>query len=564
VRWRDRYSWIALTALLVVAAAFLWHETRGTTLWSDEWHWALYRRENDLGTFLEPHNEHLSLVPLALYRLLFATAGLTDYAPYRALGIGGHIVCVTLVFAYASRRVGSLPALLAAALILFLGPAWQNILWPFQVGSQISLAAGLGALLMLDRADRPGDAAACALLAVSIASSGLGIPIAAGVAVDVLWGRRRLRSAWIVAAPLAAYGLWWLVYQDSDFVRHNLVVAPGFAADSAAAALSAVSGLSGPTLDEQGETLGWGRPLAVAAAGLLVWRLARAGPVPARVFALLAIAVSFWFLTGLRRAGISTPYEGRYLYVGALFLVLVAVELARGFSPPRWAAWLMAAALGLAILANLGDLRDGGRFLRSQATSTRAELGALEIGRPLLEPGFVATRLPGYPFILIQAGPYFAAADSYGSPAASAAEIASAPESARQIADGELTLIHEVALTAGGPGARVGSRPAVDAVSGGDVTGRGGCVRFRPDGPRAAGVASELAFTLPSSGVLLTAGSAPATVAVRRFADGFPSEPLGTLAARGSATLRLRPDLADEPWHVRVASDRGVTACGLA
>ena len=75
-------------------------------------------------------------------------------------------------------------------------PAWQNILWPFQVGWLLSLAAGLGALLALDRGDRRGEAAACALVALSLASSGIGVAIAAGVLVDVLW--RRPRAAWIV------------------------------------------------------------------------------------------------------------------------------------------------------------------------------------------------------------------------------------------------------------------------------------------------------------------------------------------------------------------------------
>lgn len=562
MRWREGYSWIALTALMVVAAAFFWHETRGTTLWFDEWEWALYRRGRDLGTFLEPHNEHLSLVPLAIYRLLFATAGLTDYAPYRALGIAGHLVCVVLVFVYASRRVGSVAALLAALVILFLGPAWQNILWPFQIGWHISLATGLGALLMLDRVDRAGDLAASILLALSIASSGVGIAIAIGVAVDVLWSRRTLRAAWIVAAPLALYALWWLVYQESELVRHNVVVAPGFAADSAAAALSALAGLAG-TLDEQGDTLGWGRPLAVAAAGVLIWRMSSLRPVSSRVLALLAILLAFWLLTGLRRAGISNPYEGRYLYVGALFLVLLAVELGGGIAPRRWAAWLAACALGLAVLANLGDLRDGGRYLRAQAPSARADLGALELARPLPDPGYVATRFPGHPFIRVQAGPYFAAAEAYGSPAASAAAIAAAPEYARQIADGELTLIHEVALAPSEADPPLGAAPAVDTATGGGVTVRGRCVTFRPAGVRAAGVASELAFTLPSSGVLLTAGRAAATVAVRRFAQAFPEPPLGTVTAGASAILRIGPDRADRPWHVRVASEQPVTACGL-
>ena len=39
------------------------------------------RRGSSLGTFLEPHNGHFSLVPIVLYKVLFATAGLDDYAP---------------------------------------------------------------------------------------------------------------------------------------------------------------------------------------------------------------------------------------------------------------------------------------------------------------------------------------------------------------------------------------------------------------------------------------------------------------------------------------------------
>jgi len=564
VRWRDGYSWIALAALLLGAAAFFWHETRGTTLWFDEWEWALYRRGDDLGTFLEPHNEHLSLVPIAVYRLLFATAGLTDYAPFRALVIGGHVACVVLVYVYASRRVGGLAALLAAVPILFLGPAWQNFLWPFQIAWLISIAAGVGALLALDRRDRRGDAAACALLALAIASSGLGIPIAAGVAVELLWARRRPRDAWIVVAPLAVYASWWLVYQESDFARHGVVLAPGFAADSAAAALSALAGLAGSTIAAERETLGWGRPLAVLAAGIVIWRLAALRPVAPRVLALLAILLSFWLLTGLRRAGISSPDEGRYLYVGGLFLVLLAVELARGVALPRWAAALLACAVALSVVANIGDVRDGGRYLRSQAPSARAELAALELARPLVQPAYVVSGFPGHPLIRVRAGAYFEAAGAYGSPAASAGELAAAPEGARLLADAELARIHAAALAPVASGRPGGAAPAVDSASGGRTSADAACVRFRPAGARAAGVGSELAFTLPAAGVLLRAHGGPATVALRRFADGFPAQPLGTIGAGGSATLRIEPDLADRPWHVRVASERPVAACGVA
>ena len=130
-------AWIALAVLLVAAAAFFYYETRGTTLWVDEWDWAQNRRGWDLDTFLRPHNGHLSLVPVAIYKLLFATAGLTHYAPYRIVLIAAHLLCVGLVFVYASRRVGSYLGVIAAALILFLGPAWQNILSPFVTSIEI-------------------------------------------------------------------------------------------------------------------------------------------------------------------------------------------------------------------------------------------------------------------------------------------------------------------------------------------------------------------------------------------------------------------------------------------
>ena len=143
--------------LCLGAAVFFAYQTRGTTFWFDEWEWIAQRRGNDVGTFLDPHNQHLSLVPIALYRLLFATVGLDDYRPYRALVIAAHIGVVVLVFAYARTRVGAWLALAPAALLLFFGPGWQEVLWPFQVAWLIAIGAGVLALMALDRRTRGGD-----------------------------------------------------------------------------------------------------------------------------------------------------------------------------------------------------------------------------------------------------------------------------------------------------------------------------------------------------------------------------------------------------------------------
>ena len=297
-------AWIGLAALLLFTAAVVLRETRDTTLWGDDMGWALNRRS---GSLLRPHNGHFSLIPLLLYRALFATAGLTDYLPYRVMITVGHLAVGALLYVYARRRIGPIAALLPTAVLLTLGPAWQNFLWPFQIAWLISLSAGLVALLALDREDRRGDTVACAALAVAVASSGVGIAVAAGVVVDVI-GRRR--PLWVIAAPLALYAVWWLIYQDSDFFRHNVVVAPQFAADAAGGAVATVLGLTEGRLDangglvDAGAALVWGRPLVLAAALVLVWRLAALRPVPVRVLALLVSAVAFWLLGGLQRAQI--------------------------------------------------------------------------------------------------------------------------------------------------------------------------------------------------------------------------------------------------------------------
>ena len=546
-----------LAVVLLATGAFLLRETRGTTFWFDEWQWVLDRRGDDLSAFLAPHNGHLTLVPVALYKLLFATAGLENYTPYRVMVVAAHLGCVALLFAYARRRVGDPAALGAAVLLLVLGPAWQNILWPFQVGWLVSLAAGVGALLALDRGDRRGDVAAAALLALALASSGLGVVIALGIAVELLVARGRRRAIWIAAAPLGLYAIWWIGYQDTDFIRHNLVLAPGFAADAAAGAVAALTGLTGPVTSDNGATLAWGRPLAVAAAALIAWRVSVLRPVPPRVIGLLAVLLGFWLLTGVQRADKSSPDSSRYLYVGALFLLLLATELARGARWSRPAAAALAAAAGLAVLANLGDLREAGRYLRAQAQPARADLAALELGRP--QRDHVARSFPGYPFLVVRAGPYRDAAAELGSPAATLPELRGLSEAARRVADAELARIHGAALRPGAAPAPSGAPPAVDAATGGAVTTAGACVVFRP---AAAGPAA-LELTLPRTGIELRTGPGPAAVALRRFAAGFPDPAPEHLRAGSRATLRIAPDGAPDPWHVRVAPEARLTACTM-
>jgi hypothetical protein len=554
-----RLAWIALAVLLVAAAAFLYDETRGATFWFDEWEWTIGRRGDDPDALLEPHNSHLSVVPILIYRALYTTFGLDVYGPYRLAVVLAHLGCVLLVFVYANRRVGGFVALLAAASLLFLGPAWENILWPFQVGWLVSLAAGLGALLLVDRRDRRGDVAASILLGLALASSGLGVPIALGLGVDVVWGRRRWRDAWVVGAPLAAYGVWWLIYQDTALLG-RLVDVPGFVVDAASASVASLAGVAGdPVPRARGNLLSWGRPLAVVAMLVLVWRLVRLGRIPPRVLALLTVVLSFWIATELSRGAFSTAYESRYVYVGAMFAVLVAVELARGVSISWRVALVLGAAVTAAVVSNVGVLRDAGEFLRTQGQVTRAVLGAVEIGRPVVKPDH-DLGLPGYPWVDVQASSYFAATREDGTPAATPAELGTQPWYARREADRELIRIHDIDLAPASGDLPLGSRPRIEGVTRGTMENRGACVAFHPQ-PASAMDTGRLEVTIPPDGLLLRTGRGRLEVSVRRFADQFHH--LGRVASSSSETLRIRPDRTRRAWHARLQATTPLMVCGL-
>jgi hypothetical protein len=359
------------------------------------------------------------------------------------------------------------------------------------------------------------------------------------------------------------YAAWWVAYRPAGLERRALDVAPGFAADSAAGALGALAGLAGAGVPEGADALRWGRPLAVVAVITLLWLLGRYRRVPPRTLALLTILVAFWILTGLRRAMLEHPDAARYLYVGALFILLLVAELARGVSLPRRWMPLLVAAVAVAVLSNAGTIRDAGRFLRLSAEAARADLGALELARDSVKPGYRAGSFPGTPFVSVHAGPYFAAADDMGSPAYSPAELATAPESARLTADTELIRIHDVGLQAGHTDEPSGPPPSVASVVRGEASEQGSCVAFRPAPVLAAETAAAFEIKLPATGVVVTTGRSAATVDVRRFAAGFSSVKRDTLTPVSSATLRIDPDSAPQPWHARVTAQGRVSVCGL-
>ena len=90
----------------------------------------------DPGYLLAPFNGHLQAGGRFIYETVFATIG----AHYTAFVlVNGLAICASagLLFVFARRRLGDVAALAPCLLILFLGIAREQFLWPFDLHTSV-------------------------------------------------------------------------------------------------------------------------------------------------------------------------------------------------------------------------------------------------------------------------------------------------------------------------------------------------------------------------------------------------------------------------------------------
>lgn len=532
------------------AAALLLSCASGLTFLQDTWDFLINRRTFTATALLEPHNEHIVVLPVAIEQLLLRLFGMTSAMPEFVALTVLLLVTAALVFVYVRRRVGPWPALMAAVLLLFLGPAWQDLLWPSSSLFVGSTLFGVAMLLALDRGGRRWDIAACAFLALSIGFSSLGLAFAVAAVVDVLQRRRShgLRRVYLAAIPLFLYAAWyagWGHRAGSHLSLHNVLVSPRFVVESLVASVDSLLALSTIAGEAIGRSV-WGIPVLVALAALLVYGQVRKPGVSPRFLPVAAAAAAFWFLAAFNYFPGREPYQSRYLYAGCAFMLLLAADLLQDVHLSRRALLAGAAITLVAVAFNLVPLREGRNWLRGETALTRSDLAAIEIARRTVDPSFtLVPEIAGTPSLVnVQAGEYLMAVREYGSPAYTPAELANAPEADREHAD--VVLAHALPVT-------------IEGDAGGGWTGarRRRCATVRGGaGPDAA----PLRLRPGSTRVELRPGG-PATIRLRRFATG--GYPLVTEGVAGGSTtlLRIPPDAVARPWLLQVEAAQGAAVC---
>src|SRR3954453_13917741 len=203
---------VLLGAALLASGVMLLVLTRHLTFFQDTWEFLINRRDLTADNLLRPHNEHIVLVPVAIELFFLHVFGMSSALPEYLLLIAMALVAAVLLFVYARRRVGDWLALMATALLLFVGPAWSDLLWPFELAFVGSVLFGIAMLLALDREDTRGDVLACLFLTIAAGFSSLGIAFMAAAAVHLFQHRRGRgwRRAGFVAVPVALFAIWYL------------------------------------------------------------------------------------------------------------------------------------------------------------------------------------------------------------------------------------------------------------------------------------------------------------------------------------------------------------------
>jgi hypothetical protein len=557
-----RNARILLGLAMAASGALLLVWQSHLTFLVDDWDLLLSRRGFNAHALFDPHENHLIVGPTLIYRAIQTTFGMDSIVPYAAAAIVCFLASVLLLFVFLSRRVGDWVALAAVLPILFMGTAYEDLLTAFQLNYFASVALGIEALLAIERRDRRGDLTACALLLASLAFAEIALAFAAGVLVAIVLQRGPLRRGWVIAVPAVLYAIWYVIYETgaSTFSVHNVAVSPVYVVDGFASSLGSLFGLGTPILFGGEGGLPWGRPLLVAAiVGATFWLLRSRATLRIAVFVPLAIGLVFWLLTAANYQTVRPPTAPRYQYLGAVFVLLIAGELAAGWRP-KWRAVTVAFAVSIAAAAgNLGTLHDAYRTLINFSVTVRGGLGGLEIAADHVSPDFLLTPENSnlQYFSQVRAGPYLSAAEKFGSPAYSASELAGATELARSAADKVLAAALPISLRPAGARPRPGARPPrlvdpPDAL----VSARGSCLTVRGIG----GVPPIL--SLPPGGVVLKAagGSAPRELSLRRFAA--ESFPVSKGRLRGSASLVVPTDRSSRPWQLQIGGGGRVTACG--
>lgn len=547
-------GWLLLAAAIAIAAALVFWLQRGLTFGWDEFVWLEIGGFAPVDYLLRPYGGHLIVIPYLTFRGVLEVFGMS-FTAFAVIQVVLLSLAALLLYVYARRRIGPLLALAPTLMLLFLGGSYPVLLEPM-IGIQFLAAAvpGLAAIILLEREERGTDIAACAMLCLALAGFSQALPFLAGAVVAVALSPGRRRRWWVVAIPILAYGgwrLWAAQFESTGVIGSNVLPLPLYFSDALAVYASAVFGLFkevgvGPWTHLRlgaysSEFLVKAILLAVGelvVLGFAFWLLRRRGPIPRTLWPALAMLLVLFVELGVIVAPGRTAAEPRYLYLGVLLTLLVAIELLRGVRTSRATLAIAAALTAVALVGNAARFSDSRDFLLEISQRARADMTVIELAGKDGDQAFTPNlQLPKVvsASVVLSSGPWLLTVERYGSVAYSPSELRAQSEEVRVEAD--RVAVRSLQLRVEPVAAsRIGRCRQIVAAASGD-------------------------FALPRGGVVLVPGGDSA-LALRRWADGFGVD-RGDLQAGKAVRLTIPADASRVPWRASLDPASPVRVCGL-
>jgi hypothetical protein len=370
-------DWVFVGVVVLTAWWYL-RVSRGHSFLRDDWQVA--ERSLSFGDLFEPYNGHLSVVPLAIYRVMLGEFGMETYTPERLLGSTSLLGLGVALFLFARSRVGAPVALVVAVSVLWLP---TTNLTPFLSNFHFALVGAVVCAAALPSRDRRSDVVVSLALAFSFLNSGVAVAVAAACAAHALMDRARL-SRWVaIAVPSLLWVWWWLALGQQPRAPGSPSIGEGLG-DVVEGAFGSFSALT------------WDWPVggAVLLAGWVALLVHRVRTDRASSLTQLAWAgglVVWWAGLVWSRSGAAVGYNGRYDYVGAVFILLsvLPVERADWLTSPKARSVLAAPALAIVaaiVLVNHDELRDAVQRRAYRADTVEIALYELEAAVGPVDP----------------------------------------------------------------------------------------------------------------------------------------------------------------------------------
>ena len=278
---------------------------------------------------LLPHNDHLIALPVLVFIALGHLVGLNNHLVYMLPAIFMHIaILLAIAIILKKRCTSTLTALSAVCCIAFLSAGYEVLMMATNMAHVAPIFLGLYQLILVDHDGdiSKRDIVATMLGVIAVLCAGTSIPLIIMIALFLVLKRQFKRASLIALPPASLWLIWFFKYGtlnhgvkgDTQYTTFNKTEQIAqYVIKGMQGSLEAISHISGSST------------FLIILCFLGLYKKSIKSQAILMPFCMAVGSVLFYFITGFSRVTFGEPVSGRYLYLGAIFiipLVFIGIE----------------------------------------------------------------------------------------------------------------------------------------------------------------------------------------------------------------------------------------------